>query len=149
MRFLSMVLAFASFSAMACPNLAGRYASCVSESGQSSNTSDVVVSQSAAGGVVTYTVTETDDESGERDTTSIPADGVARTETDDSGDFPMTTVSTTTCSGDTLVNTAAISTGGEAIGSVNITIHRDGARMVQVVDGMIMGAEISDTIVCE
>ena len=148
MRFIGLALAFASFSAMACPNLSGSYARCVSASGQG-NTTDSVVTQSATGGVTTYTVTETDDESGERSTTQVVADGVARTETDTSGDFPVTSVTTTSCQGDALVINVVMSVSGTDIGNIDMNSQRSGNVLTHVMSGSIMGQEISDTIVCQ
>lgn len=149
MRFMTAAVLFVSFSSLACPNLAGNYARCTSATGQAAVSSDVVLAQSVSGGVTTYTLTETDEE-GVRGTTSFIADGVARSEADESNpDFPMTTVTTNVCQGQTIVSESMISTAGNDIGSVTVVVRREGARMIQEINGMLLGEQIADTVTCE
>ena len=76
MRLLAVALMLSSFSAFAaCPDLSGKYAVCRSTTGQSSGSTDMVVTQVTKNGVTTYTLVSTDDESQDRTTETLKADG--------------------------------------------------------------------------
>lgn len=149
MRICGLALLFVSFSALACPDLSGTYARCVSASGTSSNTSDVVISQALSGGITTFTVTETMEEDGSRETSTIVADGVPRTESEETDGMVIDSTTTVSCEGSSaLMMGTEISMSGMSIGAINVRSTRSGASLVHTMSGNIMGQEINDTITC-
>lgn len=152
MRFIAIVLAFSSVSAFAatCPNLAGKYASCRSTTGAASGSTDMVITQKTVNGVTTYTATSTDDETQERESTEMIADGKSRTETQE--DPNMGTVTTTTvytCSVVKIVGNQTVSIQGQDIVSIDQEIQKKGNTLEIDMNGQLFGQSIQDTIICE
>ena len=149
MRHLGLALFFVSFSSLACPNLTGNYARCVSQNGQISGSSDVVVTQAVINGATAYTMVSTDDDTGERSTDTIVADGKPVVDVEESDGMSITSTTVTTCQGDTLVADTDVSVEGQSIGQISMTVVRQGNTMVNTMNGMIMGMEINDTTICQ
>ena len=151
MRLLAVVVAFSSFSAFAaCPNLAGKYSACRSTSGTMSGSNDVVVTQKVKNGITTYTITSTDDESQERSTEELIADGKTRTtkETDpDMGEIVST--STYSCSGVKVVGKQTMSVQGEILMDMTQEIQKKNATVEIDMYGNAFGQEMQDTLICE
>lgn len=65
MRSLLLASLFVSATAVACPDLSGKYAACKMSDGTITDT-DMVISQSVQSGVTVYSTSSTDAETGER-----------------------------------------------------------------------------------
>lgn len=149
MRHLGLALFFVSFSSFACPNLTGNYARCVSQNGTMVGSSDLIISQAMVNGAMTYTMTSTDDESGERSTETVAADGKPVVDIEESEGMRIISTSVVSCQGDVLSINTDLSVEGQSVGQVATTVVRQGNAMVTQMDGMIMGMEINDSQVCQ
>lgn len=149
MRFCTMALLLASFSAMACPNLTGNYNKCVSLHDGSTVSTDLVMSQSVEGGVTTFSSEETEPEYGNRESTKFIADGAERVESDDMDGTTLTTTIIAVCEGDALVINNRLFMDGMPLGNRSTTLSKDGDKLVSVLSQTVMGNEASVTVVCE
>lgn len=150
MRFIAAIALLSSFSAFACPNLAGNYTSCRSTTGEASGSSDVVITQTVRNGATVYTMTSTDDETQERNTEEMIADGVDRTHVENDPNMGEVRMSVRfTCAGQTLTGKQTVTVQGQAIADMNQTINKVGQTLQIGVYGMIFGADFSDTLICE
>ncbi|MFL5785276.1 MAG: hypothetical protein ACJ76H_11735 [Bacteriovoracaceae bacterium] len=151
MRSLAIVLALSSFSAVAaCPNLAGKYASCRSMTGGEGGSTDVVVTQKEENGVTTYTITSTNDESQERETEEMIVDGQVHTQTtNDPNVGEITSSETYTCGDNKVLGTEIVSMQGQEIASLNVEVLRNGNAMEMNITGTVFGQEASEQMVCE
>jgi hypothetical protein len=148
MRFIAIAVAFASLSAVACPNLAGKYAVCTSATGMPGST-DLVITQAIANGATVYTMTETSDMDGERETNTIVADGIERVMTEDMDGVVLEAKMKTSCAGDALVSSVGISIEGMEFGQIETKMTKVGNKLIQEVSGDILGEDVSDVITCE
>lgn len=148
--FTAVLLSSFSFAAMACPNLAGSYLQCRSQTSNESDTTDLIITQTTRNRVTTYTMTGRDDE-GSATTLTLIADGVARTEKiqdEDSGlVFEVTT--RTSCKGQTLETLMITKLQGQDLGSVTSRSSKRGGTLVTETTGQMMGQEIRHTVLCE
>lgn len=150
MRTLAIALALVSTSALACPNLAGTYATCRSTTGASTGSTDVVVAQKVVNGVTVYSVTSTDDESQERETEEMIADGKTRTETESSPETGEIVLSATyKCSGDALIGTQSVVWQNAPVADIDQNITKSGNTLTIAISGQAFGQEMQDTLVCE
>jgi hypothetical protein len=144
MRLLATLALFASFSAVACPDLSGSYKLCIT-SGDVTGT-DLVITQQRVNGAMTYTSVITDPETGSRDTDTIIADGKERvTEAEDG----FTERDTYACRGNTLVGRSVLEFEGQKIGSVDVVVRKEGSRLVSEISGEIGGETLKETQICE
>lgn len=150
MRFLSLILALSSFSALACPNLAGQYAVCRSTTGATSGSSDVLVSQRIENGVTIYSITSTDDETGERDTSEFPADGQIYNNTEVQDGMEITTSTMIACAGNALNMVSSSTVDSQPLMNLNMLFTRTSSNSVtQEISGDIFGQPIQDTVICQ
>ncbi len=148
--FVSLIFILVSLSALACPNLAGSYSVCRSETGNEADSTDVVVTQSIQNRVTVYTMTGTDDE-GSRTTQTIIADGKARTEKIEDEDSGLTfeLVTQASCKGQALEMKISTKLQGQNLGSVTSVTSKRGSSLVTRTTGQMMGQTIKDTVTCE
>ncbi|MBY0517196.1 MAG: hypothetical protein K2P81_09820 [Bacteriovoracaceae bacterium] len=151
MRSTLALIAFISTSAFACPNLTGSYTVCRSTTGATEGSSDVVVTQSVVNGATVYSLTSTDDETQERSSDSVIADGQVRTisETDSQSGLVIVTSTQASCVGNALVLKTSSSIQGQEIANVNMTVSKSGNTLSQVVSGQAFGQPINDTVNCQ
>lgn len=151
MRSALALIALISTSAFACPNLAGSYTVCRSTTGTTQGSSDVVVSQTVVNGATVYSLTSTDDETQERGSESVIADGQVRTvtETDAQTGLVIVTASQASCQGDALVLQSSSSIQGQEIANVTMTVTKNGNTLSQAVAGQAFGQPINDTVNCQ
>lgn len=151
MRSLAFVLAFSSFSAFAaCPNLAGNYSACRSTTGATSGSTDVVVTQSVKDGITTYSITSTDDETHERDTDQMIADGKTRTQTGTDPNMGEVSISLTyKCSDVKVIGTEVITIQGQEIANVTEEVQKKGNTLEIDMNGTVFGENYQDTLVCQ
>lgn len=151
MRFSALVFALISLPAFACPQLAGNYTVCRSSTGQTPGERDVVVSQRQVGGVMEYSVTGTDEETHERTTSTVIADGKPRTEeqTDPSTGISFSLTTTARCNGQTLLMDTSLSFSGQVAGQLKSSITKNGNQLVTKTEGMMMGQAVNETVTCQ
>lgn len=149
MRFCAIVLLLSSFSAMAaCPNLVGTYKKCVNQADGSIDSTDVVITQAVVNGVMTFTSTDTDAD-GVRSSSTIVADGVERTETEEEGGIQFSTTSSASCEENALVVSGSAIMNGEEVGSFETVIAKEGSKMISVSNDNLNGEESNTMVVCE
>lgn len=149
MRLLALSLVFSSFSAVACPDLAGKYAACRSTTGSGSNSHDMVITQSTRSGITTYTIKNIDDESNEPSEDTAIADGKPYSESADSDMGPVTYIGTATCEGDKLINDVKIEIDGAEVAAMVMKYSKSGKILKSEVKGHIFGIPSNDVIICE
>lgn len=152
MRLLAIALMLSSVTVFAaCPDLSGKYAVCRSTTGESPGSTDMIVTQATKNGVTTYTIVSTDDETQERTTQSLKADGKTYTEIEDvpETDMKMKTLSTVTCVGNTIQESISAFIGDDELANVNAVSTKSGNTLTTVMTGTIFGSDINDTIICE
>lgn len=149
MRLFALAFLIISSSAIACPNLAGKYAACVSQTGDSSGSTDMVVTQARQNGAMVYVLESTDNETQERVSDTARADGklIVVTETHDGSVIGVSTLSS--CEGQTLKIAQAISIEGAEIAKIDMKITKSGKTMTINSSGSVFGAPVSDTLICE
>lgn len=151
MRFALALIALVSTPAFACPNLAGSYTVCRSSTGTSDGSRDVVVAQSVRNRITTFSVTSTDEDTQERSTMSVVADGKVRTEsqTDPESGLVIVVSTQATCQGNTLVLKNSTSIQNNEMAQLTITISKSGSELRQVIAGQALGNPINDTVICQ
>lgn len=151
MRLLATLFAFTSFSAIAaCPNLSGTYATCRSTTGAMSGLTDMVVTQKNVNGVTLYTMTSTDNESQERTTDEIVADGITHSDTTIDPELGEVVGSFTyACSGPKLTGNVSVIASGSPLMEVNMEIQKKGSLLEMDYSGTAFGVGFSDTLICE
>lgn len=150
MRVLVTLITLSSFSAFAaCPKLAGTYASCRSTTGTATGSTDVVITQALQNGVTVYTVTSTDDESQERGSEEIIADGKTRTESVNS-ELGLAVASIKySCSGKKVLGNQSLTIDGASFFELDVEIERKGSIIKMAQTGSIFGQAFEDTLICE
>lgn len=152
MRTLAIIALALSTSAFACPDLSGKYAVCRSQSGNSDGSTDMVITQTTANKVTTYSVTSTDDETNERATETFKADGktVSNTQTDPETGMTLQLATTVTCVATSAVKiNMVVKFNGELAANIVQTISKSGKTLTMVATGNNMGEEINETVICE
>ncbi len=149
MRSLLIASIFISATAMACPDLAGTYATCKNKAGEITDTNLVITQAVRSDGVTVYTTTSTDQETGERVTDDLVADGKEVTsETTESG-VSIVTRETTSCEGDSVVMNAAFDIQAQTVGEISISVNKEGSVMMTRTSGQIFGETQDDETICE
>ncbi len=149
MRSLLLASFFLSTATMACPDLSGTYATCKNKAGEITDTNLVITQAVRADGVTVYTTTSTDQETGERVTDDLVADGKEVSSTSAEQGIEITTRETTSCEGDAVVMNAAFDIQGQNIGEIRISVNKEGAVMMTRSSGTIFGESADDETVCE
>lgn len=152
MRTLAIAVLLASSSAFACPNLAGTYAVCRSQTGNSAGSTDMVITQTTANKITTYTVTSTDAETNERSSESFKADGktVSNTQTDPDSGITLQLATTVSCVSTSAVKiNMIVNFNGEQAANIVQTISKSGNTLTMKATGNNMGEEINETVICE
>lgn len=152
MRTLALIALVASTSAFACPDLAGTYAVCRSQTGNSAGSTNMVITQTTANKVTTYSVTSTDAETNERATETFKADGktVSNTQTDPDSGITLQLATTVSCVATSAVKiNMVVKFNGEQAANIVQTISKSGKTLTMVATGNNMGEEINETVICE
>lgn len=152
MRSLAIAALFITTSALACPDLSGTYAVCRSQTGNGSDSTDMVITQSVTNKITTYTVTSTDAETNERTTETLKADGktVTASETDPESGITIQLSTNVACNGNKALNiNMKVIFNGEVASHVTTTVSKSGKTMTMVTKGTSMDEEINETVICE
>ena len=145
MRSLFLASLFVSASAMACPDLSGKYATCKQSDG-TITTTDMVITQSVQSGVTVYSTTSTDTETGETATDELITNGNVVSETDELG---VTSNISTSCEGDAVVMNVNLQFEGRELGNAKIVTKKEGNALVSRTSGSFDGESMEDVSVCE
>lgn len=150
MRSFIILASLISLPAFACPNLAGKYATCQSTTGQSEGSTDITVTQKVTNNITTYKMQLISAEEEEVEEIYI-ADGRVKTETisDEETGLTLKTNTTSSCNGSTLNVKLVAFMNNEEMANMNVKITKANGKITQVVSGVSMGQRVSDTIVCE
>jgi hypothetical protein len=150
MRVLAISALFVSLSAMACPDLAGTYLTCRSTITSRVGDTDMVVAQSIINGVTVYSISAVSDESGEREVTTINADGKKYTEQFEPQEgFRVVVTSSATCEGNVLKVKINTKLNGENQGDLTMDVSKNGNQINQAIYGEVFGENVSDNVICE
>lgn len=141
-----LIASLFSFSAFACPNLAGNYKACRSVEG----TSDISYEQFSVvqrmdGKVHIFHISSVD-ELGERSIDTYKADGkVYSQEINNEEDGTYTEYTTkATCSGNELKIESAVFSE-----KMTVVLSKEGKKLVQKMNGTILGMNVDAKVVCE
>ena len=147
MKFLIVSGMFVSFSVMAvCPDLAGEYTSCRSQSGEV--TSGSTISQKITNGVTTYTVVSTDNDSGSEVTETFITDGVLRADIFPDPSGKITIASLASCQGNALVLDLKVYSEFQEFTNLHFQINKIGNQITILTTGTTSSGQINDTEVC-
>lgn len=146
MRLFALIILMTSFSAMACPNLAGSY-KCRSTTGDETLLN---ITQALTNGITTYTLTTTD-EAGDESTEVVKANGktTSSIETDPDSGMRVSTYITGSCPSEAFAMKVAIYMGNELLVNVTTRFSKSGNQLHQQLSGSAMGETVSDKIICE
>lgn len=152
MRLFAVALLALSTSAFACPDISGKYAACRSLTGNSSGSTDMVITQTTSNKITTYSVTSTDAETNERSTETFKADGktVSNTQTDPDSGMTLQLSTNVSCVGTSAVKiNMIVNFNGEQAANIVQTISKSGKTLTMKATGNNMGEEINETVICE
>lgn len=147
MRLFAILLSTLSFSALACPQLAGTYLNCRSNTGATSGVTDLVVIQQGNSYIVSGTEVSTQQRLTETFTTHrqpvngsqvIPGLGMR-----------VNTVITSWCEGMVLRSNVLARTFGQTAGQAIIDVRRQGRNLFVNATGTFMGRAMTETLICE
>ncbi len=132
MRFLALAAFIISSSAIACPNLAGTYATCRSTTGQTPGSTNMIVTQSVTNKITTYEVSATNNETNEREQETYRADGKIQTQiiSDPETGITLETSSKISCSETTLSIDLSVKLNDEVAGHANINVVKVGSQLI-------------------
>lgn len=151
MRFIVIAGLFSSLSAMACPDLAGTYSTCRSITGNTSGSTDMVITQSTQNKVTTYTIVSTDSETNERETETYRADGkiTSSTITDPDSGIVLTMSSVVKCAGYALNLNMKVNMSGQQVADMTSSMSKSNKQLTIKMTGSNFGEEINETLICE
>lgn len=131
MRAFALVFLISTSTALACPNLLGQYKECVSTTGNSAGSTDMLVKQSVQNRITTFVVSATSNESGERETETYKADGKTSVQviTDPDSGMSMETATQVSCSGNYLNINIKVKFMGEAAGYSKVKVSKNGSEL--------------------
>ncbi len=151
MRVFAALLALTSVSAFAaCPNLAGTYATCTSTTGAMEGSTELIVSQKTTGGVTVYSISSIDNESHERESEELIADGKTRSESAQDPEYGQITASITyKCSGNAMIGNENLLVEGQPFLDINHATVKSGNTITRTYSGTLLGMPFEDTLICE
>lgn len=151
MHLLALSFMMFSFTALACPQLKGNYATCRSTTGMLAGSSDMLVTQALQQGVTVYGITYTDDETRLRESFSYRADGRTYTESkvDPESGWVMQSIISSRCAGNTLKIKITDKLNGQIFAESSNDITRQGDRLIQKFKASLMGETLNDEVICQ
>ncbi len=150
MRILLVISFFISASALACPNLAGNYRSCVSQTNQEIQPS-LSITQNIVSGVVVYNVTSTDTQTNETLVETYKADGklVTASQTDPETGDTMRISTTVSCpTQKALKIKLSVLFNETMVSDIATTVSKNADTLTINTKGTTMGENIDDVVVC-
>lgn len=149
MRTLALAFSILTLPAFACPNLAGKYATCRSSTGATGGTSNLVVTQKVINNVTHFTIVSTDDDTRERITETYIADGKKRVASQSEDGFTIKTETIASCKGAELNLSIKAFLNTDLMADMKMKVTKNGTTMTQVATGTSMGEPIKDTVICK
>jgi hypothetical protein len=152
MRSIVIATLLISSTAFACPDLAGTYAVCRSQTGASSGSTDMVITQQNLGSAAIYTVTSTDSETNVRQENSMNADGklISASSTDPQSGMTFKFDTMVSCNSNKSVNVdMKIFVNGSQAASVTSDISKAGKTLTIKSHAVGPEGETSDVVICD
>lgn len=151
MRFVAIAALLISVSAFACPDLSGTYTVCRSQTGNTSGSTDMVITQAIQNKVTHYSITSTDPDTNERKTEVYKADGklVSETVTDPDSGMSLTMSSMVKCVNNTVSLNMKVAMGGQQVANVTSVLSKSGKQLTTKTTGTNFGETVSETVICE
>lgn len=151
MRFIAITAMFFSVSAFACPDLSGKYAACISQTGNTAGSNDMVVTQTTQNKITTYTITSTDAESNESSTEVYRADGklVSNSIKDPESGMVLVMSSLVKCAGTALSMNMKVSMNNELVADMLTNVTKAGKQLTIKMTGNNLGESVTETLICE
>ena len=151
MRFIAIAALFTSISAFACPDLSGTYAACRSQTGNTTGSTDVVITQAIQNKVTTYSMTTTDPDTNERKTETYRADGriVSETITDPDSGMTISMSSVVKCVNNTVNLNMKVVMGGQPVANVTTVMSKTNKQLTMKMTGKNFDEPINETLICE
>lgn len=151
MKFFFVLITLLSTITSSCPNLTGKYANCISQNGDSSNSRNAIFSQNIENGITTFKVVAQDSESGESNTTVMISDGKVRTttETDPTSGLSVTEKDSYVCKGNELLGTLEMFVGTDQVMSLKIKALKKGNSVTIETKGSAIDQTIDDLVICQ
>ena len=148
MKIVFCSILLISFSALSCPNLEGHYALCTRDDGSISSR-DFVMTQKNVNRVTVYTSESTDEESQERETESIKADGKTYKEVLPDTEGKLTSKLKAYCRGDAFIVKASVLYQGIPFTDQTITFKKTQNGLESTIKGFYGAQKINQIIHCE
>jgi hypothetical protein len=151
MRVLVMITFLISLPALACPQLAGTYATCRSLTGHTSGQSDMVVTQSVQNKVMVYEVNAIDNDSQEREYETYKADGktISQVITDPESGLSLETSSRISCTSKALNIRMEIKFDGELEAYATVSVTKVGKQLLIDSESFDGEEQIIEKEICE
>lgn len=153
MKVILLILSIITFPAysLACPNLAGNYAKCISKSGDHSNTLDVKVQQTTSQSITTYNISAKDEISREVETKTLIADGKTKIQVQNDTEIGLSLnkKETVACKEDALIHTLTIDVNKSQIANITTITKMSGNAMLIQIKGISKDVVVDDLITCK
>jgi hypothetical protein len=149
MKYLSLIVCFISFSAMACPNFVGEYSVCRTKKNIMIESTNLIVTQTVVNGVKHIKFDTLPDGQNEREVTVFEISGkpVRKVWRSDGG-TTFESVTTASCFLNTMKVKTTIHSNGEALVSESSTYRKVGRTIVQETKGSILTIPFDDVLTC-
>lgn len=142
MRAIALFTLLVSASAIACPDLSGKWASCKSQT--TGDHGSMEMSQSTENGMTIYRSKTVDAVGTQED--EIIADGIVKTSVDEDG---VSTVQKKSCEGNKLVVSIHYELDGQIEGATQITVQKKDDKLITKATGKFGSQTLNQEIVCE
>ncbi len=151
MRTIALLTLMTSLSALACPELSGKYANCRSTTDQYTEATNLEVTQTLTNEITTYSLISRDDETQEETTEVVKANGktTSTTVTDTDSGTTVKTYITGSCTSSAFSMRVAIYMDNEQVANVTTRYTKVGKQLHQQLTGTAMGEAVNDKIICE
>lgn len=148
-KIIGVLILICSSSALACPDLQGRYSKCYSEIRKVKG--EYIVDQHQESDYTVYNIEYIDDETGESRKDQLKTNNVkaSRKETLPRMGITVRIEAKTKCIGDSVVSTGDAYYLGMKVGTFTTTIFREKNLLKSNLDGAYLGKEKQKRIVCE
>jgi hypothetical protein len=145
--FIFFTVFLSALPAWSCPDLQGSYALCKSQSGNLSETKDLVIQKTRKKGITSYVLEEVNPEDETQLDSYVRTEGLVETEVDPENG--VMTQTKTFCESDKLVMDSYFSYLGEEIGRIKTLASKVGDRLIIEATGRVQGKDYHDAIICE
>lgn len=151
MRSALTLAAFLSLPALACPQLAGTYSQCKSNSSSETEVKQIMIEQKVENKITQYTFSTHDVEADEVRIEKYIADGKGKTATETNPETGITIKTNTaaSCAGAVLKIKMVAEIDAAEFANVVIQISRVENKLVQSFSGTSMGQPVGETVTCE